>query len=75
MVPIPGGRLYDTWYKSWSHDMTNVSIPEVNMLKNSSTLAVSAPINIPIKLGLVSVNGTKETYFVDLLHSMIKFIL
>ena len=27
-------------YKSWSHDMTNVSIPEVNMLKNSSTLAL-----------------------------------
>ena len=36
-------------YKSWSNDMTNVSIPEVNMLKNSSTLAVSVPINLSIK--------------------------
>ena len=44
-------------YKSWSHDMTNVSIPEVHMLTNSSTLAVSVPINISIKLGFVSVNG------------------
>ena len=26
-------------YKSWSHSMTNVSIPEVNMLKNSWILA------------------------------------
>ena len=26
-------------YKSWSHGMTNVSILDVNMLKNSSTLA------------------------------------
>ena len=36
--------LYYTGYKSWSHGMTNVSIPEVNMLKNSSTLAVTATI-------------------------------
>ena len=37
----------------------------VNMLKNSSTLAVSVPINLSIKLGFVSVNGPRETYFVD----------
>ena len=30
--------------------MTNVSIPEVNMLKNSSTLDVSVSINLSIKL-------------------------
>ena len=43
--------------------MTNVSIPEVYMLKNSSsTLAVSVPINLSIKLGFVSVNGHRETY-------------
>ena len=36
-------------YKAWSHNMTNASIPEVNMLKNSSTLAVSVPINLSIK--------------------------
>ena len=47
--------------------MTDVSVPEVNMLKNSSTLAVSVPINISIKLGFVSVNGSRETYFVDAL--------
>ena len=53
-----------------SHGMTDVSVPEVNMLKNSSTLAVSVPINISIKLGFVYVNNPKETYFVDILHSI-----
>ena len=52
-------------YKSWSHSMTNILIPEVNMLKNSLTLAVFVPINLYIKFGFVSVNGTKETCFVD----------
>ena len=56
-------------YKSWSHGMTNVSISELNMLKNSSTLAVSVTINISIKLGFVSVNCIMETYFVDALCS------
>ena len=45
--------------------MTNVSIAEVNMLKNSSTLAVPVPINLSIKFGFISVNGPRETYFVD----------
>ena len=45
--------------------MTNVSISEVNMLVNRSTLAVSVTINVCIKLGFVSVNGHRETYFVD----------
>ena len=66
-VPIPGGRLFDTGYKSWPHGMTNVSIPEVNILKNSSILAVSAPINVSIKLYFVFVNDHRETYFVDAL--------
>ena len=39
--------------------MKNISIPEVNMLKNSSTPVVSVPINLSIKLGFVSVNGTQ----------------
>ena len=56
-------------YKSWSHGTTNVSIPEVNMLKNSSTLAVSITINISTKLGFVFVNCLRETYFVDALRS------
>ena len=61
--------FYNTRYKSWSHGMTNASIPEVNMLKNSSTLAVSVSINLSIKLGFVSVNGPRETYFVDALRT------
>ena len=48
-------------YKRWSHGMTDLSIPEVNILKDSLTLAVSVPINLSIKLGFVSVNGLKET--------------
>ena len=56
-------------YKTWSHDMTNVSILEVNLLKNSSTLAVSVPINLSINLGFVSVNDPRETYFVDVLRN------
>ena len=59
--------FYDTGYKSWYHGMTNVSIPEMNILKNSSTLAVSFPINLCIKVGFVSVNGPRETYFVNVL--------
>ena len=57
-------------YKSWSHNMTNVIIPEVNMLKNSSTFAVSVLINLSIKLGFVS-------YFVDALRILtwIKLLL
>ena len=60
--------FYDIGYKSWSHGITNVSIPELNMLRNSSTLAVSVPINVSIKLGFVSVNSPREIYFVDALH-------
>ena len=32
--------FYDAGYKSWPYGMTNVSIPEMNMLKNNSRLAV-----------------------------------
>ena len=60
--------FYDMGYKSWSHGMANVSITEVNMSKNSSNLAVSVPINLSIKLCFVSVNGSRETYFVDALR-------
>ena len=38
------------------------------MLKNSSTLAVFVPINFSNKLGFVSANGLRETYFVDALR-------
>ena len=44
-------------YESWFHGMINVSILEVNMLKNSSTLAVFILITVSIKLDLVCVNG------------------
>ena len=49
--------------------MTNVSIPDVNMLKNISTLGISVPIIFSIKLGFISVNGPREIYFVDVLRS------
>ena len=45
--------------------MTNVSISEVNMLKNISTHAASIPINLSFKFGFVSVNGPRESSFVD----------
>jgi hypothetical protein len=57
--------FYDTVYKSWSHGMTNVSIPVTNTLKKSWTLAVSVAINISMQLCFVSVHGLRETYFVD----------
>ena len=53
--------FYDTEYKSWSHVMTNVSFPDMYMLKNSSTLAVSVPTNLSIKFHFVFVNDTRET--------------
>ena len=56
-------------YKIWSQGMTNVSIPKMNMVKNSTTLAVSVTINISIKLGFVSVNGPGETYLLDAIHN------
>ena len=37
------------------------------MLKNSPTFAVTVPINLSIKLGFVSVNGSRETCFVEAL--------
>ena len=45
--------------------MTNVSIPEVDILKNNSTLFVSVTINLSIELGFVSINDPRETYFLD----------
>ena len=46
-------------YRCWSHGMTDDSIPEVNMLKNSSTIAVSVAENLSIKFGFVFVNGLR----------------
>jgi hypothetical protein len=58
-------NFYDTVYRSWSHGMTNVSIPVTNMLKKKLTLAVSVAINISMQLCFVSVHGPRETYFAD----------
>ena len=52
--------FYDTGYKSWSHGMINVSIPEMSVLKKGSTLALSVPLNLFIKLGFVCVNSLRE---------------
>ena len=57
----------DTGYKSWSYGMTNVSILNMNMLKNISIHAVCVPVNLSVKLGLVSVNRPRETYFLGAL--------
>ena len=44
------------------------------MLKNSSTLAV--PIKLSLKLGFVSVNGPRKTFFVDAIsYVFVLFIL
>ena len=71
VLPIPSGRLLrhrDT--KVVSHGMINVSIRQVNMLRNSSTLALPVPIILSTKFGFASVNGYRETYFVDALRTM-----
>ena len=44
-------------------------------LKNSSTFAVSISIILSINLGFFSVNGLRETYFVDILHTSYLYIL
>ena len=49
-------EFYNTGIQKLVPQYDKSSIPEVNMLKNSSTLAVSVPINLSIKLGFVSVN-------------------
>ena len=53
-------EFYDTRHKTWSHGMTNDSIPEVNKLKNNSTLAITVPINFSIKLRFVSVKASPQ---------------
>ena len=60
VVPMPGGRLLRHRIQKLVPRDENISIPEVNMLKNSSTLAVSVPINVSIKLTSVPVNGTRK---------------
>ena len=73
-MPSGGGSVpfvHPRKYAPGFHGMTNVSIPKVNMFKNSSTLAVSAPINLSIKLVIVSVNGPRESYLLDALGTNI----
>ena len=65
VVLIPDGRSSATQDARWFHGMRSISILVVNMLKSSSTLAVSVTINISIKLSFISVNGPRETDFVD----------
>ena len=68
MVAVLGSRFLLTQdKKSWSHNMTNVSI-RGEYVENSSTLAVSVPINLFTEVGTLSVNGLSESYFVDTLR-------
>ena len=61
-------------YRFCLHDTTNVSIPDVNMFKNSATLAVYIPMNLSIKLSFVSVNEPTESYFVNVPRNLIAFM-
>ena len=69
-------RWVSQWFQSQGQTCTthdakvcptvwHISIPEANMLKNSSKLAASVPISLFITLGFVSVNGPRESYSVD----------
>ena len=57
--------FYDTRVQKLSHAMTNVSIPEVNMLKKIANTCCIFSNKCFLKLGFVSVNSPRETYFVD----------
>ena len=65
----------ETEYKSWSHGMTNISVQEVNTLKNCSKLAVSVPVNLSIKFGFVSINGPRDSYFVDASRTFVMLLI
>ena len=52
----PRAGFYDTCIQTLVPRYEKISIPEVNMLENSSTLAVSVSINLSIKLSFVSVH-------------------
>ena len=45
------------------------------MLENNSTLAVSLPINLSIKFGFVSINGPRESYFVDASRTFVMLLI
>ena len=62
-------NFYDTWIQKLVPLYEKVSIPKVRIVKNSSTLAVSAAIKLSFKLGFVFVNGFRETCFVDALRT------
>ena len=62
-------EFYGTEIQKLFPRYNKVLIPEVNMLKNSSTLAVSVPINISTNWGFVFVNGYGN--FVDALRKSI----
>ena len=72
VVPIPGGRLL--WHRDTKVGPMVWQMSQFwkwKILKNSSTLAVSVPVKISIKLGFVSVNCLRETYFVETLHTTV----
>ena len=68
MAPIPGCRplRYRIQKLVPRYDKCRNSGGEY--VANSSTLAVSIPINLSIILGFVSVKGPRETYIVDALR-------
>ena len=52
------------------HGMTNVSIPEVNMLKYNSTFAIIVPRKVFIRMGFVPVNDPRVIYFMAVIRTL-----
>ena len=72
----PGGRLIRHRIQKLAPRYHKCLNSGGDMLTNSSTLAVSVLINLSIKLGFISVNVPRETYFVDKAkYNKWKFIL
>ena len=76
-------RWVSRWFQSRAADFYGTLIQKLiprygkclnsggEYVENSSKLAVSVPINLSIKLGFVSVKGTRETYFADVLRNIL----
>ena len=74
------------WFQSQAADFYDTEIQKLvprydtylnsegEYVENNPKLAVSVPINLSTTLGLVSVNGPRETYFVDRLRIFPMFV-
>ena len=67
-VPIPGGRRLLQSIQKIVQRYDKCLNSGGEYVKNSSILSVSVPINLSTNLDFVSANGTRVTYFVDVLR-------